>query len=67
MQAPAAAHAGFTFSRTFPKQQTMNLGTGQDWDQVVIRRKVPSAKEGKDEAAVNAVGGSGPAGARAMQ
>jgi hypothetical protein len=34
----------------------MNLGTGQDWNEVVLRKKPQSAAARKDEAAVNAVG-----------
>jgi hypothetical protein len=33
----------------------MNLNGGQDWDQVVLRKKPQSAAARKDEAAVNAV------------
>ena len=36
----------------------MNL-QGADWEQVIIRKKAPSGKESKDEAAVNAVSGCG--------
>lgn len=32
----------------------MNLGGGQDWAPVVLRKKKPTASESKDEAAVNA-------------
>lgn len=33
----------------------MNLGGGQDWDTVVIRKKKPTTGQLKDESAVNAV------------
>jgi hypothetical protein len=34
----------------------MNMGGGQDWDTVVIRKKKPTTAQLKDESAVNAVG-----------
>lgn len=33
----------------------MNMGGGQDWDTVVIRKKKPTSATLKDESAVNAV------------
>lgn len=33
----------------------MNMGGGQDWDTVVLRKKQPSGAALRDEAAVNAV------------
>lgn len=32
----------------------MNLGSGQDWEPVVVRKRAPSNSQLKDEAAVNA-------------
>ena len=37
----------------------MNLGSGQDWDQVVIRKKKPTASEQQTDKAVNAARASG--------
>ena len=37
----------------------MNLGAGQDWDQVVIRKKKPTTSEQQTDKAVNAARASG--------